>query len=143
MTTKREQRIKDYKSLEARGYKLPPKRHWNSINKNAGSETDKHLHAKAATARVLWHNGYDVCTEVEYDGFEIDVLAFGAVGRQPIIIELETVCTDEIKALNRNKYESDGIREVYTIPLRAMGWDCRIMAVRIAEKLGLEYEYTE
>ena len=143
MTTQREKLLVDRKSLESRGYQIDRD---NAIKPNAGSETDGHIHAKVATARVLWANGFKIDTEVplKRNGSEryLDLLGYGCVGRNPVGIELETDLTDEKEERYRELYHVEPMKEIYCINLNSLSWDCRKMAVRIAEKLGLDYQYS-
>ena len=134
----REKRITDLKALQSRGYQIEKA---DSIKPNTGSETDKHLHAKAACARVLWNNGFRVSTEVKHEkGHILDVLGYGAPGRYPIGIELETGLDEQTATSYRELYYVDCMREIYCVDVSSLSWDCREMATQIAKTLGLEYE---
>ena len=110
------------------------------IHANYGSETAKHLHAKAATFRVLRAADYRVRTEVSHpERGEIDVVAIPTSDDQrPFAVELETNPTEEIISDKLDRYyEGTPFVECYVINLNDVPLHIQEMGEHISRKLGL------
>ena len=86
--------------------------------RHSESETLRHQVAKTVAASVLSDAGYRTHSEVETDsGDECDVIGYGHVSRNPIVVELENALTEQVKSKKLNQYLIGDVREVYIIDL--------------------------
>jgi hypothetical protein len=108
-------------SLSDSGYMIEGRR---CVRFHAADETLKHRTAKLASAHVLHEEGYRVESEVEQtDGPIADILAYGHEDRKPIVVELESDCTDSLKRENARRYTVGIVRECFTIDVEELPWD--------------------
>lgn len=84
----------EYRELHNNGWNV--NKH-NQIRPNSGSETVKHLVAKALVAHAGLELGYKVDSEVSHSHRgEVDILLFGNPDRLMLAVECETSPTDEV-----------------------------------------------
>ncbi|MCG1003084.1 MULTISPECIES: hypothetical protein [Halobacterium] len=89
------------KDLQNAGWQIHKR---DAVAFNSGSETDRHLVAKALVAKVLRDRGYRVDTEVVKEGVgEIDVVAYG-LDEPPFAVEVETNPTKAVVSDKVSRY---------------------------------------
>ena len=138
MTSKRTHiQYKDAKALKSAGWRVEGKR-CIRLHTNPQDETIAHAHAKASVGKVLAEAGYCVDSEVEHEsGCVADIVAFGLEGRKPIVVELESEYSDELKQRNLKKYQHGPVAEVWTLPVDEFGNNIEHMQTYAKAKLGL------
>ena len=130
--------FKDAKALKRAGWSVEGKR-CIRLHSNPVDETIAHAHAKTAVAKVLAEAGYCVDSEVEHEhtGNVADIVGFGLEGRKPIVVELESEYSDELKQRNLKKYQHGPVAEVWTLPVDEFGNNIEHMQTYAKAKLGL------
>lgn len=96
----------------------------DKIEFNSGSETTKHVVAKALVGKVLKEKGYRIDSEVSKDECgEIDVVAYG-YDNDKFGVELETSPTEEVIQDKLDRYCYGQIwREIFVLNLNEMPMD--------------------
>lgn len=96
-------------NLTDAGFDLKPQPAVRIHNRN---ETDKHLLVKAMVAKVLWDRGHKFDTEVQAPGGRVDVLDFGLPEDPPVVYEVETDCSEQVREEKVAQYAVDPVRDV-------------------------------
>lgn len=111
----------------------------NSIEFNAGSETAKHLVAKALVGDIARKHGYRVSSEVGVPSGEIDTLIWGHPKRQTYAVEVETSPTNDVVSSKLNRYvrQVEPVDDLVLVNLSELPMDMLAAREQIAQELGL------
>jgi len=110
-----------YRELHDHGWDVDKE---NRIRPNSGSETVKHLVAKALVAQVGLELGYRVDSEVPHaHRGEIDVLLYGQSDRLTLAVECETSPTDEIVQDKVDRYVHGPIDDLVLVNVTGLPTD--------------------
>lgn len=136
--------VQQQRELERAGFQIDGKRRIR-MHANAELETTHHFMAKAVAGHTLASVGYRVDSEVTLEKGSkpsehpiADIIGYGLEERQPIVVELDTECSPEVKRSNLEKYHVPPISEVYTVDVTELPGDIAGMQETIAGVLGLE-----
>jgi hypothetical protein len=119
MTKRRADKAAAYRELQNHGVNVSKT---NGIEFNAGSETWRHVLAKAAVGYVGRRYGYWVSSEVEVQQGDVDCLLWGLPARNTWAVECETSPTEATKKdkLNRYVLQQPGIDDMILLDVDAM-----------------------
>ena len=136
MTKRDKQRHTEYRSLKAANVDVSKP---NQIRFNSGSETARHLVAKALVGYVGSINGYWVSSECECVNGDIDVLLYGHPDRLTYAVECETGWTEAKLSdkVDRYVHENPPIDDLIAIEVLEMPTNIVAAAGWIADELGL------
>lgn len=144
MTKRDRVAIDQQRDLQRAGFQVDGKRRIR-MHANPQGETVEHISAKAVAGHTLASVGYRVDSEVELDNGGkpsehpiADVLGYGLEDRKPVVVELDTECSPEVKRANLEKYHVPPVSEVYTIDVTSLPDSIRGMREEIASELGLD-----
>lgn len=111
----------------------------NSIEFNSGSETGKHVIAKALVGHIGVINGYRVSSEVECSNGEIDVVLWGVDDRLSLAVECETSPTEETIQSKLERYVKETpLDEIVVINVTEMPDNYHDALGYVADELGLD-----
>jgi len=94
----------------------------NQVRLNSGSETAKHVVAKALVAQIASEQSWRVSSEVSVPDGDIDVLLHKTPQERVWAVELETSPTEEVKQSKLNRYvkQTTGIDDIVIINISGM-----------------------
>ena len=94
----------------------------NQIRLNSGSETAKHVVAKALVAQIASEQSWRVSSEVSVPDGDIDVLLHKTPQERVWAVELETNPTEEVTQSKLNRYvkQTTGIDDIVIINISQM-----------------------
>jgi len=94
----------------------------NQIRLNSGSETAKHVVAKALVAQIASEQSWRVSSEVSVPDGDIDVLLHKTPQERVWAVELETSPTKEVTQSKLNRYvkQTTGIDDIVIINISEM-----------------------
>ena len=94
----------------------------NQIRLNSGSETAKHVVAKALVAQIASEQSWRVSSEVSVPDGDIDILLHKTPQERVWAVELETSPTKEVKQSKLNRYvkQTTGIDDIVIINISQM-----------------------
>jgi len=126
----------EYRELHNNGWNVNKT---NQIRPNSGSETVKHLVAKALVAHAGLQAGYKVDSEVSHSHRgEIDILLYGLSQRLTLAVEVETSPTDETVQDKVDRYVNNTpIDDLVLVNVTELPTDMLDAYGEIKEVLGL------
>jgi len=94
----------------------------NQIRLNSGSETAKHVVAKALVAQIASEQSWRVSSEVSVPDGDIDILLHKTPQERVWAVELETNPTEEVTQSKLNRYvkQTTGIDDIVIINISEM-----------------------
>ena len=94
----------------------------NQIRLNAGSETAKHVIAKALVAHIASEQSWRVSSEVSVPDGDIDIVLHKTPQERVWAVELETSPTKDVKQSKLNRYvkQTTGIDDIVIINISEM-----------------------
>ena len=94
----------------------------NQVRLNSGSETAKHVVAKALVAQIASEQHWRVSSEVSVPDGDIDILLHKTPQERVWAVELETSPTQEVKQSKLNRYvkQTTGIDDIVIINISEM-----------------------
>ena len=135
MTKRQELAVRQANELRSAGYDISARR---AIRMHHGEETKEHLHCKTAVAHILAGVGYRVDSEVEHEsGVIADVIGYGLEDRHPVVVELESDYSTQLKRENIDKYRYDPIYEVFTFDVTQLPTEIDTLHSQISKRMGL------
>jgi hypothetical protein len=129
--------IADYRELKDHGVEVT--RH-NQIQPNDGSESLRHLQAKATVAYIGLQNDYRIGSEVIVSGcYEIDILLWGNTERDTYAVECETSPTQETMNEKLEQYVKNvgPIDDMLTVNLNEISDNRCEMLGDVSDQIGL------
>jgi len=111
----------------------------NQIRLNSGSETAKHVVAKALVAQIASEQLWRVSSEVSVPDGDIDILLHKTPQERVWAVELETSPTEEVKQSKLNRYvkQTTGIDDIVIINISEMPVEIPHAKLYLEEELPL------
>jgi hypothetical protein len=111
----------------------------NQVRLNSGSETAKHVVAKALVAQVATEQGWRVSSEVSVPKGDIDVLLHKTPQERVWAVELETSPTEDITQSKIDRYvnQTTGVDDIVIINISEMPIEIPYAKQFIREELPL------
>jgi len=109
----------------------------NQTRFNSGSETLKHRIAKTVVAHVGLQRGYNVASEVEVPGGEIDVLLWTGKDRLNYAVECETSPTAKTLKDKQKRYVRGPVDDMLTVNVSELPVDYLEAQAYVQKELGL------
>ena len=111
----------------------------NQVRLNSGSETAKHVVAKALVAQIASEQSWRVSSEVSVPDGDIDVLLHKTPQERVWAVELETSPTKEVTQSKLNRYvkQTTGIDDIVIINISQMPMEIPYAKQYLQEELPL------